>query len=37
MEPESSLPHSQGLSTCLYPDLHRSRPRFPILLIEHSF
>jgi hypothetical protein len=31
MEPECSLPHSQELSTCPYPELDQSRPQHPIL------
>jgi hypothetical protein len=30
MESERSLPHSQQLSTCLYPELHQSNPHHPI-------
>jgi hypothetical protein len=31
MEPEVSLPHSQKLSTCPYPEPHQSSPRHPII------
>jgi hypothetical protein len=31
MEPEDSLPHSQELSTCPYPDPGQSSPHHPIL------
>jgi hypothetical protein len=31
MEPEGSLPHSQELSTCLYPEPEQSSPNHPII------
>jgi hypothetical protein len=34
MEPEGSLPHSQVLSTCAYPERGQSSPRLPILSLQ---
>jgi hypothetical protein len=31
MEPEGSLPNSQQLSTCYYPEPEKSSPQYPIL------
>jgi hypothetical protein len=34
MEPECSLPRSQQLSTCTYPEPHQSRPHLSILYLK---
>jgi hypothetical protein len=34
MEPEGSLPHSQELSTCPYPEPDKSSPHHPILSLQ---
>jgi hypothetical protein len=36
MEPEGSLPHSQELSTCPYPEPNQSSPRQPNLPLKRS-
>jgi hypothetical protein len=34
MEPEGSLPRSQELSTCTYPEPNQSNPQHPILSLN---
>jgi hypothetical protein len=37
MEPEGSLPHSQELSTCPYPETGQSSPHHPIPPLQAPF
>jgi hypothetical protein len=36
MEPEGSLPSSQELSTCTYPELEQSSPQHSLILAKMS-